>query len=112
MCQAYSGSVLTGRSFFLDIAFQAPIECLTRHLTREHEAYFNLAVRPYQRRVHNAETLRHEGKPRAQVRETVGRVIMDMRQGERCKRGVFHGVGVRVMFETMTVVFGWRTLAS
>jgi hypothetical protein len=39
----------TQRPIFLDVALQDPVERLTSHLARKHQANLNLTVAPYQR---------------------------------------------------------------
>lgn len=66
---------LTPRPLLLDVPLQDPVQRLARHLPREHQHDLNLAVGPYQRRVDDAEGLRHEREPGAEVREAVGGVL-------------------------------------
>jgi hypothetical protein len=68
----------TPRSLLLDVALQDPIERFAGHLPGKHQANLNLAVAPYQRSVDDAEPLRHEREPGAEVREAVGGVLLQL----------------------------------
>jgi len=66
---------ITPRPLFLDVSLQNPVERFTRHLASEHEEYLNLAIRPYQRRIDDAESLGHKRKPCAEVGDAVGGIL-------------------------------------
>lgn len=57
------------------MTLQHPIEGFTCHLTCEHEANFDLTIRPYQRGIHNTKSLRHKGQPGAEVGDAVRGVL-------------------------------------
>ena len=57
----------TGRPLFLDQPFQREIQHFTTELAEAHEHDLGLARRPYQSRVDDAESLRDEGEPGAEI---------------------------------------------
>jgi hypothetical protein len=76
------------------VPLQHPIERFARHLAGEHESNLDLAIGPYQRRVHNAEALRHESQPGAEVGDAVRGIL-----ARSAELGFAHGAQQRRMRE-------------
>ena len=66
----------TRRPLFLDQPFQREIQHLTPELAKPHEHDLGFAGRPYESRVDNAESLRGEGKPGAEIGNRVVGILV------------------------------------
>ena len=75
--------VFTSRSLLLYNPLKREIQRLAAHLPGEHEQDFDLARRPYQRYVGDAEALGHESEPGAEVGEAVSGVLWGLERGSR-----------------------------
>ena len=73
-----------------DQALEREVEGLAGHLPGEHEENLDLARGVEQRHVDDAERLRDQGQPGAEVGDRVGRVVVDVREREGGERGDFH----------------------
>lgn len=73
-----------------DQALEREVEGLAGHLAREHEEDLDFAGGVEEGDVDDAEGLRDEGQPGAEVGERVRGVVVDVREGEGGEGGDFH----------------------